>query len=150
MLKSTFNEVEANLFRSTIDSSLSGTTAVVGMLRGTQMVFAHSGDSRAVLGKQVGSKTEGRAITVDHKPETPAERARIEAAGGLCKQMYIPETDEYIGPVRVWSAAFDYRGPGIAMSRSLGDQVSAGVALRFRGRGSSSSPLSHSSRQKLE
>lgn len=120
---------EEALFQSQIDSSLSGTTAVIALLRGKDLLLAHCGDSRAVVGRRQGSKLVAAAMTEDHKPETADEKRRIEGMGGLCKQMYDPDCDEFIGPVRVWSKHFDYRGPGIAMSRSMGDQVAAEVGV---------------------
>ncbi len=37
------------------------------------------GDSRVLVGHADGTYT---ALSADHKPDTPAERARIEALGG--------------------------------------------------------------------
>lgn len=59
-----------------------GTTAVCCLVRGSELVVANAGDSRAVLcrrGKAV-------ALTEDHKPELPKEEARIEAAGGFVQE----------------------------------------------------------------
>ena len=63
---------------------------------------------------------------MDHKPDLPEEKARIEAKGG---RVFSVEYDDGIdGPARVWLGHMDV--PGLAMSRSLGDVVahSAGVS----------------------
>lgn len=59
-----------------------GCTAVCVLLTGNEVVCANAGDSRAVLCRR------GRpvALSHDHKPNTPSERARIEAAGGTVEQ----------------------------------------------------------------
>jgi serine/threonine protein phosphatase PrpC len=59
-------------------------------------------------------------LSVDHKPDLPAERACIEQAGGRVKMVHTT--------ARVYLATDDI--PGLAMSRSLGDFVAhtAGVS----------------------
>ena len=49
-----------------------------GVIRGNSVLIANVGDSRAV------GHISGRAValSVDHKPNLPAERARIQNAGG--------------------------------------------------------------------
>ncbi|XP_070576459.1 protein phosphatase 1B-like [Ptychodera flava] len=56
----------------------SGSTAVCVLISPTQIFFANCGDSRAVLVR------DGRpfVITEDHKPVKPAEKERIQNAGG--------------------------------------------------------------------
>jgi len=63
-----------------------GSTAVVVLFnqtpeRGLQLFCANSGDSRAVLCR----RGEAVDLSHDHKPQSPGERARIEAAGGSVK-----------------------------------------------------------------
>lgn len=126
-------QTEEDLFASAVDTTLSGTTAVVVLMRGRSMLVANTGDSRAVLGRRERGSVVATALTRDHKPEDGPEKARIERMHGMCQQMYDPEFDEYIGPVRVWSAHYDGKSPGIAMSRSIGDMVRAPRAKRGRG-----------------
>ncbi|KAM4593165.1 protein phosphatase 1G [Odontesthes bonariensis] len=56
----------------------SGTTAVVGLIRGKQLIVANAGDSRCVVSER------GKAVDMsyDHKPEDELELARIKNAGG--------------------------------------------------------------------
>eukprot|EP00421_Protoceratium_reticulatum_P050521 CAMPEP_0168444598 /NCGR_PEP_ID=MMETSP0228-20121227/45132_1 /TAXON_ID=133427 /ORGANISM="Protoceratium reticulatum, Strain CCCM 535 (=CCMP 1889)" /LENGTH=428 /DNA_ID=CAMNT_0008459047 /DNA_START=72 /DNA_END=1354 /DNA_ORIENTATION=+ len=64
-----------------------GCTAVVVLLvrapGGSRVFCANAGDSRAVLGR-AGAAC---ALSEDHKPELPSERARIEKAGGTVQQV---------------------------------------------------------------
>ena len=57
------------------------------------------------------------------KPDDPGERARIEAQGG-----YVSRASDAYGPARVWKGGFGI-GPGLAMSRSLGDHAVAEVGV---------------------
>ena len=56
-----------------------GCTATVVLVSPTEIFCANAGDSRAVI-----SLTNGQtvALSQDHKPSNPNEKARIEAAGG--------------------------------------------------------------------
>ena len=56
-----------------------GCTAVVCMLRGSELFVANAGDSRAVLCRA----GEALALSVDHKPALESEINRIKAAGGF-------------------------------------------------------------------
>lgn len=62
--------------------SESGCAAVVALLHKNKLYVANAGDSRAVLcwgGKAVD-------LSVDHKPDDPVERQRIQNAGGTVTQ----------------------------------------------------------------
>lgn len=129
------HEVEQELVEDDcIDCRLSGSTAVMAVVRGRQLTVANVGDSRITLA--VGTKVAGRsgktrtvikaeAVSRDHKPESPQERARIEEAGG--RVFAIDYGDGEDGPQRVWLGDADL--PGLAMARSVGDVVAkwAGV-----------------------
>ena len=72
-------------------------------------------------------------LSRDHKPSDKDEaeriirrRGRIEPFRGLIKYK-IDENNEFIGPARVWLKDDDI--PGLAMSRSYGDQVAASVGV---------------------
>ncbi|XP_051630818.1 protein phosphatase 1G-like [Manacus candei] len=58
--------------------SVSGTTAVVALIRGKQLIVANAGDSRCIVSEG------GKAVDMshDHKPEDKVELARIKNAGG--------------------------------------------------------------------
>ena len=111
-----------------IDSEFSGTTGVVGILRGSALHVCNIGDSRVILGCREpaaapGAALRAQALTQDHKPDLPGEKARILAAGGRVHEVGCEDGGEGdgLGIARVWLGDMDI--PGIAMSRSLGDSV---------------------------
>ena len=59
-----------------------GCTACVVLITETEIFCANAGDSRCVL------SNSGKAIemSIDHKPELPTERTRIEKAGGFVEE----------------------------------------------------------------
>jgi len=104
-----------------IDANRSGTTASVVLhdIRRNILYIAHVGDSRCVLGKNdPRAKTEDSwqavDLTEDHKPNLPAEKARIEKQGG---QVIFDGGYNY----RVYAKGKRY--PGLNMSRAMGDLV---------------------------
>ena len=103
----------------TCRTNYSGTTACYGLVIGNKLIMANVGDSRAILGRRGRwNRMEAMDLTVDHKPEDPEERVRIEYSGGaVAQQEYDP--GQFEGPFRVFRAGTS--APGLAMSRSLGD-----------------------------
>jgi len=124
--------LERNLLRdSSIDTEFSGTTAVMCVIRGKDLIVGNIGDSRISKGTCAASADWKKGAVVatqvsdDHKPDRPDEKARILKEGG---RVFAVEYDDGIdGPPRVWLGHMDV--PGLAMARSLGDTVahSAGV-----------------------
>ena len=59
-----------------------GTTCLALLLTKDKYIVANVGDSRAVLSRD----RKAMALSTDHKPTLPGEKARIEKAGGfVCK-----------------------------------------------------------------
>ena len=56
-----------------------GCTAVVAVVKGSELWVANAGDSRAVLCRG----GQALALSEDHKPQSETERNRITAAGGF-------------------------------------------------------------------
>jgi len=56
-----------------------GCTACCGLITKTEIYVANSGDTRAVL----GVKGKAKDMSHDHKPDNPAEKRRVERAGGF-------------------------------------------------------------------
>lgn len=79
------------------DIQHAGCTANVVMITKAEIICANAGDSRAVLSK----KGKAKDLSIDHKPELPSEKRRIEKANG------------YIEDNRVNGM--------LALSRSMGD-----------------------------
>jgi len=119
-----FEEADRALGPAGVHARVSGTTAVCVLLRGTTMWVANCGDSRAVLAMQDGPASALRIVPLseDHKPDLPAEEARILGCGG-----YVSHASPQYGPPRVWVRQGE--GPGLAMGRSIGDHVCASVGV---------------------
>eukprot|EP00607_Mallomonas_marina_P004189 CAMPEP_0182428164 /NCGR_PEP_ID=MMETSP1167-20130531/21073_1 /TAXON_ID=2988 /ORGANISM="Mallomonas Sp, Strain CCMP3275" /LENGTH=385 /DNA_ID=CAMNT_0024610867 /DNA_START=126 /DNA_END=1283 /DNA_ORIENTATION=+ len=111
-----------------VETDFSGTTFTISIIRGNTIVCGNVGDSRTTLGYRNPQTKAITAInvTIDHKPDLPAEKARIEAKGG--RVFAVEYEDGVDGPPRVWLGHMDV--PGLAMSRSLCDAVAhtAGVS----------------------
>ena len=113
-----------------LDTNFSGSTLIVVLIKGQKLWCANVGDSRAVLGRQIKGQTGNNwmavALSRDHKPDMQDESKRILQAGGRVES-YQDEDGEPAGPARVWLKDQDI--PGLAMSRSLGDNVAASVGV---------------------
>ena len=88
------------------------------------MISANAGDSRAII---VDKEGNARALSRDHKPDTPDEHQRIIARGGRVRPLINQQAGVEMGPARVWLKELEV--PGLAMSRSLGDQVAQSVGV---------------------
>lgn len=60
----------------------SSTTGVAALCSKGLLTVGHIGDSRIALGTEVEGRIECEFLTVDHKPDTPAEHQRIDGCGG--------------------------------------------------------------------
>eukprot|EP00164_Ancoracysta_twista_P002506 GFYU01003335.1.p1 GENE.GFYU01003335.1~~GFYU01003335.1.p1 ORF type:complete len:447 (-),score=107.34 GFYU01003335.1:222-1562(-) len=120
----TFDIVEKRLaIHSRIRIESSGTTATVVFVNGRQLILGNVGDSRAVLARYDVRTDRAYAMDMsrDHRlspslPHFQKEKARIEAHGGIVKQHALD-----LSTRRVFFN--DGTGPGLAMSRSLGDTM---------------------------
>lgn len=108
---------------SGFDADLSGTTCTIIFhdKRQQTLTVAYVGDSGACIGKRAdgGTQMTTQVLVVDHKPELPEERARIEARGGRV------EWDGYANH-RVYGGSTE--SPGMNMSRALGDDLGHRIA----------------------
>lgn len=113
-----------------IDSSLSGTTAVSAMVLGRpgsrKIICANAGDSRAIIGYEEMGQLKAKELSEDQKPDLESERQRILKCGGRVEPL-IDENGEPIGPHRVWLP--NMMLPGLAMARSIGDDIAATVGV---------------------
>lgn len=128
-----FLALNQDLVRKTsIDTSFSGSTAITLLVRGSFLLCANVGDSRAVLGKKTSFGWRAVPLSSDHKPDLPKERERILAYGGRVEPFVGTIhadrlTGGYVGPSRVWMSQEQI--PGLAMSRSLGDFVASQLGV---------------------
>ncbi|KAJ1459339.1 phosphatase 2C-like domain-containing protein [Pelagophyceae sp. CCMP2097] len=93
-------------------TSASGCTALLALVTPTHLIMANLGDSAAALCFRTSPDApwQGKMLTVEHKPETPAEQARIERCGAS-----VVDTE---GTMRIQIEGY---GTQIATSRALGD-----------------------------
>ncbi len=109
-----------------VDSTFSGSTCSTLIYTPERLISANVGDSRCVLGKFDGKNWSAKNLTRDHKPNEADENKRIVEAGGRVES-YKDEDGEFVGPERVWLK--DEEVPGLAMSRSFGDEIAHTVGV---------------------
>ncbi|OAY76580.1 putative protein phosphatase 2C 74 [Ananas comosus] len=101
--------------RRNINSFVSGTTAVTLIKQGEDLLIGNLGDSRAVLGtRDQRNRLTAVQLTVDLKPDLPAELERIKR----CKGRVFPFKGEP-HVARLWRP--NHASPGLAMARAFGD-----------------------------
>lgn len=110
--------IQSALTDSEINLRYSGTTLVCALIIKNQLYFANIGDSRAVLASKMRGRLTKSLATEDHVLDLSEERERVESCKGIVQQ-YTDEDGDLCGPLRVWD--HELIGPGLAMSRSLGD-----------------------------
>ena len=136
-----FSEIIESVYKKTnsqmnsderIDSSLSGSTCIAGLYTPSRFFCINVGDSRCVLFKYHKSEKcwSFSNLSRDHKPSNITEKNRILNNGGKVES-YIDEQGNHLGPERVWVTGIgDRMGvPGLAMSRSFGDQIAHSVGV---------------------
>lgn len=122
-LKTAYALAVKGLKSTPVDCSNSGSTCVTVLWQGTSLVCGNVGDSRAVIGKRINGNWHHSDLSTDHKPDLPREKGRIEAAGGEVSVSKFTQ----LGPARVYLRNEPF--PGLAMSRSIGDEVSKTVGV---------------------
>jgi serine/threonine protein phosphatase PrpC len=105
-----------------INTTFSGTTLVFSLFIDDRVYTANLGDSRGV----VFQKQSCHSLSFDQKPDNKGEKERILEAGGRVEPLPGPPNTD-TGPDRVWLKEVDV--PGLAMSRSLGDDVAHSVGV---------------------
>ncbi|CAD8112624.1 unnamed protein product [Paramecium sonneborni] len=112
------------LQKSNIDISFSGSTLVIVYLQNNKLYCANLGDSRAVLLSR-DDKWKMKPLSRDHKPSCKDEADRILANGGRIDPL-MNNLGLFVGPLRVWT---NQNVPGLAMTRSLGDEIAHSVGV---------------------
>ena len=115
---------------SFFDVEYSGSTCVSIILEENninKIYIANVGDSRAIIIKEIKNNNYiPYQISRDHKPTEKDEAQRVLDYDGEIEKI---EDDDgnWTGPLRVWVKGSD--GPGLAMTRSFGDEVGASVGV---------------------
>ena len=110
----------------------SGSTCVSMLLKEKnikKIYIANVGDSRVIIIKELQNQNKDWVpyqLSRDHKPTEEDEAQRILEYDGEIEKI---EDDDgnWTGPLRVWVKGSD--GPGLAMTRSFGDEVGATVGV---------------------
>jgi len=122
-IKEAFAAAQAELLefcnQYAVNIEASGCSCSVAILAGLTVHLAHIGDSTGVLASWNKKNSRLMYSTLDHKPELPEERARLEAAGSEVR-----ETEGGAFRIYVQGSSF----PGLTMSRCFGDTVCRGVS----------------------
>lgn len=110
---------------SDLDYLYSGSTLNVVLIWDSTVYCCNVGDSRVIVLKN----NEVLQLSEDHRPENPAERARIEEKNGVVGRS-LDERGEEFGPLRVWGKGEDL--PGLSLSRSIGDQAFESIGITWK------------------
>jgi len=102
--------------KQSFDAQMSGSTCTMAYhcMKSNKLTLAHVGDSRSIMGSADGKICE--PLTIDHKPDLPKEKQRIESADPPGRVIF----DGFFNH-RVFAKTGMY--PGLNMSRALGDCV---------------------------
>jgi len=128
LLRECIDTVHTSLLKTRIPLQHSGTTFCGSLIFDNTIYTMNVGDSQSMMVTQNPNDEDYiiHDLNILHSPERPEEKVRIEAANGVVHKLPgIPS--EEAGPYRVWLP--DMSGPGLAMSRSLGDTVAHSVGV---------------------
>ncbi|CAN8269822.1 unnamed protein product [Cochlearia groenlandica] len=102
-------------YHTSVDCFCSGTTAVTLIKQGQNLIVGNVGDSRAIMATRDSENAlVAVQLTVDLKPNLPAEAERIRKCRG--RVFALRDEPEVC---RVWLPNYD--SPGLAMARAFGD-----------------------------
>ena len=122
ILESIYYSQNALKFKYDLDISNSGTTLCSIFILGNILYLINIGDSRAIMGTYYSriNKWKTYQLSIDHKPNNPIENRRIISFNGRIERLKNEFGEEY-GPYRIFGRDNDSSGPGLMMSRSIGD-----------------------------
>lgn len=121
--KKLFTNIQQKFKKRSSEFEASGTCAICVLIIDNHCFVINLGDSRAVIGAKQSGQKIAYQMSIDHKANREEEKKRIESSGGIVTQ------DKFgaLGPARVYSKSED--GPGLAVSRSLGDLLGHTVGV---------------------
>eukprot|EP01067_Filipodium_phascolosomae_P006338 Filipodium_phascolosomae@DN4598_c0_g1_i1.p1 len=107
-----YRQSDAELIRMCAQAKkhYASTTSVTALMAGPYLVVAHLGDSRAALCMDQDGAVSAEFLTVDHKPDLPEERSRIEKNGGSVEYLQHHNNKPFI------------RGGDFTARKALGEQ----------------------------
>ena len=118
--------------RYDVDIKSSGTTLCSAFILGSILYIVNVGDSRAVLGTYFSKVNiwKTKQLSVDHKPKNPKESKRILLHNGRIDKLKNEYGEDY-GPYRVFEKESDSVYPGLATSRTIGDDDAKKLGVVF-------------------
>ena len=118
--------------RYNIDSEFSGTTISSCFILGETLYIINLGDSKLILGQFYSdfNKWESKSLSIEHTLDIPEENERISARGGRIDRMR-NEKGEEVGPLRVFDKNKESNFPGLAVSRSIGDNFAKNIGVTY-------------------
>ncbi|KAL3535710.1 hypothetical protein ACH5RR_004171 [Cinchona calisaya] len=135
-----FSTTNSQLHADALDDSMSGTTAITVLVRGTTIYVANSGDSRAVIAERRGEDIVAVDLSIDQTPFRADELERVKLCGarvltldqieGLKNpdvQCWGTEEGDDGDPPRLWVQHGMY--PGTAFTRSIGDSIAETIGV---------------------
>ncbi|KAI9106103.1 phosphatase 2C-like domain-containing protein [Phlyctochytrium arcticum] len=105
-----------------IDSYMSGSTASMALITKTNIITAHLGDSRAMVGVKGDTGWKLDFVSKDHTCEDPDEYKRVSATGARIERLDVND-----GPLRIFKGSLPY--PGIVVTRAFGDTVATRLGI---------------------
>eukprot|EP00188_Purpureofilum_apyrenoidigerum_P003082 Plantae.Rhodophyta-Purpureofilum_apyrenoidigerum.ctg31327.p1 GENE.Plantae.Rhodophyta-Purpureofilum_apyrenoidigerum.ctg31327~~Plantae.Rhodophyta-Purpureofilum_apyrenoidigerum.ctg31327.p1 ORF type:complete len:274 (-),score=45.93 Plantae.Rhodophyta-Purpureofilum_apyrenoidigerum.ctg31327:212-1033(-) len=106
-VKSAFSEASKEIDEQSFSAS-SGTTAIVAVLQGEEVIIANAGDSSAVLyGCSDQGEPDFQVLSTMHRVSNPEEKRRIEESGGTTDGDYVGDPNDIM--------------KGLGVTRTLGD-----------------------------
>ena len=123
LISTAYQELSRVIRTSTIDMRTSGSTCLTVVITPPHLLCANVGDSRAILGRNYHGIWSVHQLSWDHRPDSPSESKRIVDCGGEVAISKI----QHSGPMRVY-----VKGgllPGLAVSRTFGDEYAAGSGV---------------------
>lgn len=121
--KKVFTNIQNKFKKKAAEYEISGSCAICVLIIENDCFIINLGDSRAVIGAKQSSGKVAMQMSIDHKANREDEKKRIEETGGTVSV----EKQGGNGPARVYSQKED--GPGLAVSRSLGDLMGHQVGV---------------------
>ncbi|XP_068636640.1 protein phosphatase 2C and cyclic nucleotide-binding/kinase domain-containing protein-like isoform X3 [Aristolochia californica] len=135
-----FLTTNMQLHADNVDDSMSGTTAITILVRGSSIYVANSGDSRAVIAERRGEDIVAVDLSIDQTPFRADELERVKQSGarvltldqieGLKNpdvQCWGSEEADDGDPPRLWVPNGMY--PGTAFTRSIGDSIAETIGV---------------------
>ena len=115
-----------------IDAEFSGTTFCSIFFYSNIIYCANVGDSRAILGTFYFDDNywKTKQLTIDHLPDSSNEQKRIVQCNGRVDRLK-NEFGEEVGPYRVFEKSNESHLPGLAMSRSIGDNLAKKLGVTY-------------------